>query len=307
MIKFKARTTNGEIINSAVREFIFPAGETHVKREERRELEETEIAILYADENLHKDLFLLQMWSDYITRNDSSVRQVAVIPYFPGARSDKPKSEDPFGAAIYASVFAVNDIDEVIIFDPHSEIIVDELKKIPALTVTVWNPADLFATPAFKDVIDHQEYVGVIAPDKGAFNRASEVAEQLGVPVFTAEKVRDQKTGKILHFAMLETPPNEGSLLVVDDICDGGGTFAAIAGILKNRSGDLDIYISHGVFSGKALETLSNTYDHIYTTNSYNPTRFLGVTTYGGQIVNNSDRKFSRIDVIHMMLDWVRV
>ena len=57
--------------------------------------------------------------------------------------------------------------------------------------------------------------------------------------------------------------------VVVDDICDAGGTFLGIAKMLNNYNptATLELVISHGIFS-KGIDELLKHYSTIYTTNS---------------------------------------
>jgi ribose-phosphate pyrophosphokinase len=56
--------------------------------------------------------------------------------------------------------------------------------------------------------------------------------------------------------------------LIVDDICDGGGTFIGLAAELKNKNaGKLYLAVSHGIFS-KGFDSLK-CFDKIFTTNSF--------------------------------------
>jgi ribose-phosphate pyrophosphokinase len=298
MIQFKAKTTNGEIIKSALSPFTFPAGEVSVKREDRRELENIEIAIVYGSaDSIHKDLFTVAMWSDYLTRESSSSKQVLVIPYVPGARADK---DTPHGPTVYAMQLAMTNIDEIIIFDPHSPVIVEALKKIPATKITTYTPEDLFSEFSTKQVLP-KNFEGVIAPDEGAVDRASQVADALGVPLYRATKKRDPNTGKLSSFEVEELP-DSGHLLIVDDICDGGGTFLGLLSAIPARTGKISLYVSHGVFSGKALDNLYKGFHRIYTTNSYAPDRKLASYTYGAKMLDDSATAYKRIDVISMML-----
>jgi ribose-phosphate pyrophosphokinase len=115
--------------------------------------------------------------------------------------------------------------------------------------------------------VPHNEFVGIIAPDAGAAKRANEAATLYQLPVYQALKKRDAATGRLSNFTC-ETLPSEGKFLVVDDICDGGGTFIGLAkatGLPKER---LALWVTHGIFSGKAAD-LKNFYSAIYTTNSH--------------------------------------
>jgi len=295
MITFKAKDQSGEIINSALSPFFFPAGEAHTKREEQRDLESVEIAILQPDaDSIHNDLFALRMWKDYISRRDFEadqikVKTVLILPYIPGARADRGT---PFGLEVYADFIADMYIDEIIAFDPHSTVSEEYIEGYD--NTTFLHPKDLFDQVHMRAILNG--YTGIIAPDKGAVGRASAVANLAGLPVITATKQRDEATGRLSNFHIEGLEP-DGTYLIVDDICDGGGTFLGLAAASGLRYGQLDLYVSHGVFSKNALENLSATFDYVYTTNSYNPKRDL--------IDGDKNRTFKRFDVIRPMLDRI--
>jgi ribose-phosphate pyrophosphokinase len=109
-------------------------------------------------------------------------------------------------------------------------------------------------------------------------DRASRVAAACHLPLYRAEKHRDSDTGKLSGFTC-EPLPETGRFLIVDDICDGGGTFMGLAeatGVPKDRLG---LYVSHGVFSGSA-HLLHNHFGEIVTTDSYAPENAYGTTPY---------------------------
>jgi ribose-phosphate pyrophosphokinase len=59
-------------------------------------------------------------------------------------------------------------------------------------------------------------------------------------------------------------------LFIVDDICDGGGTFINIARIIKENEqfkGRIYLIVTHGIFS-RGFEDLAEYFNGIYTTNS---------------------------------------
>jgi len=59
------------------------------------------------------------------------------------------------------------------------------------------------------------------------------------------------------------------NFLIVDDICDGGGTFIGLGEAIKkiNPSAKLELFVTHGFFT-KGLDKLLKLYDTIYTTDS---------------------------------------
>ena len=109
----------------------------------------------------------------------------------------------------------------------------------------------------------------VIAPDKGAVYRASDVQESLGLSeTVYATKVRNPDDGQILRTEVPEDVNYRGKdLLIVDDICDGGRTFIELAKVLRDyEPSRIDLYVTHGIFS-KGFEVFEDLIDHFYVAN----------------------------------------
>jgi ribose-phosphate pyrophosphokinase len=253
MIKFYAKTSQGWNISSLITPFKFPAGEWHLKADGSEE----EIALAaYVHGTDVSDYILLAEWADLIhSRNQKAV---ALIPYLPAARADRGH---PFGAKIYADLINMAQLDEVIVFDPHSHAMPEMINNLHILDSARVIKNTLFGRSGLLG-----DYVGVIAPDEGATERTKRTAELLGLPMYQAKKHRDFDTGKLTGFSC-EPVPESGRLIVVDDICDGGGTFLGLAdatGLSRER---LELWVSHGVFSGNAPMLLEK-YGMVYTTDS---------------------------------------
>lgn len=204
------------------------------------------------------------------------------LPYFPGARQDRYEGGSCYTAGVYAAALAPYAIDDIVIVDPHSDVIVNELLQVAADV----NP--VAAEDVFK--IDASKYVGVICPDKGAIKRTQSFAAKYGLQnnIIYCRKTRDPETGKLSGFEsdMITVP---GKYLMVDDICDGGGTFLGLANrICKNhdipatiadpvRLGDfsMDLCVTHGIFSKGVLDLLQ-VFDKIITTDSFRPDLKMG-------------------------------
>lgn len=237
----------------------FPAGEAHVKV--ANDIAEpgglTEIATLRGTNG--DDLIMLGMWADAVRQRGS--RSVALVPYLPGARQDRGL---PFGAKVYADILNGFHLDQVIAFDPHSPVIVGLVDNLTVVT------SEQVVRDAVVSAPEHDggdPYTGIIAPDKGAVPRATAVAEACGLPLYRAEKHRNPDTGKLDGFTC-EPLPDTGRFLVVDDICDGGGTFMGLAGSTGLPNERLGLWVSHGVFSGRAAQ-LADHFGEIVTTDSY--------------------------------------
>lgn len=207
------------------------------------------------------DLLALAIWADAVHRDGGEPS--ALIPYLPGARQDRRQSGEALSASVYANIINFMRLQRVVYLDPHSvamPALIDNGVEVPLVAVA----ESIFSGPSF---------AGIIAPDAGAAKRAGAVAQMLDVPCFQALKRRDPTTGKLSGFAC-EPLPAIGKLLVVDDICDGGGTFKGLAnatGLGKER---LALFVTHGIFS-KGSETLPDFFSDIYTTDSHPHTMYM--------------------------------
>jgi ribose-phosphate pyrophosphokinase len=269
-ITFSTRIGPGFTTQPTFAGMFFPAGEAHIKvvAENAGKGELTEVALVTgADAN---DLIALAMWADACHQRDA--RTVALIPYLPGARQDRGL---PFGAKVYADLINSMALDTVVCFDPHSPVmpgLLDNLVVVDSAALIrrhVVGRADSDEIP--------QRYTGIIAPDRGAVARAQRVADATHLPLYRAEKHRDPGTGKLSGFSC-DPLPAGGRYLVVDDICDGGGTFRGLAAATGLPREQLGLWVSHGVFSGKALG-LTESFGEIVTTDSFPPRNDIGATT----------------------------
>lgn len=252
-IRFRSQTPQGWHIDSRVEPFRFPGGEWHLRLPKN---ETPTAAIMHgADAD---DLIVLSLWSDWA--HSEGVEPTLFLPYLPAARADRGV---PFGAKVYADIINAAGFAEVVVFDPHS----------PVAPTLIENVRIVDSAPVIRNAIFGRsgltgDYAAIIAPDKGAVERASRTADLLGLPLLTATKSRDFATGKLTGFHAPEGVPESGRLLIVDDICDGGGTFMGLAEALNVGRERLSLWVSHGIFSGRA-NLLTEHFGAIYTTDSH--------------------------------------
>jgi len=235
--------------------FRYPAGEPGVTFDSSEPLGE----IAYVRGAAADDLVTLAIWANSVRRLGG--RPVALMPYLPGARADHDEHPAGFDAEVYARLINSVNLDRVICVDPHSDVMPGLLDNIEIVTA-----AELIE-PFLSRAGILERLVGLIAPDEGARGRVAIVAERLGLPVYQAYKHRDFATGKLSGFSC-DALPETGELLVVDDICDGGGTFMGLASAIPEATDRLHLWVSHGVFSGHAAR-LGEHYRTIWTTDSH--------------------------------------
>lgn len=234
-----------------------------------------------------------QVWDDTSWENkyEEDHNNYLVMPYMPGAREDRGRV---FGLETYVQLVTnTSGTRSVIVFDPHSEVTSKMFDKWgSAGGLKIFSVADLVRQRPWA----FEGYDFVIAPDEGATGRAQSVADVLGVPVVQVVKSRDFETGKILGFEVPEVDETK-KYLIVDDIVDAGGTFFGVAEKLNLPAENLDLYVSHGVFS-KGTAELEKKFGRIITTNSY-----LSEAVLDGVLRKNG---VEVLDVIHPMIDLIK-
>lgn len=253
--KFKPFTTEEEII---FQNFTFSGGEPHIKIEPNFDINQ-KITITQRL-NSFNDLGLLCIAVDALRRigvNDMEL----FIPYFPAARQDRVMIKgEPLSVKVYADIINGMEFNKVYVFDAHSEV-------TPALV----NNCEVIPNHTFIEAVTKSigNDVKLISPDGGALKKIYKVSEFLGgVEVVECSKSRDVKTGRLSGFKVYNDDLQGADCLIVDDICDGGGTFVGLAEELKNKNaGKLYLAVSHGIFN-KGF-TVLDCFEKIFTTNSF--------------------------------------
>mgnify|MGYP000521176264 CR=1 FL=1 len=188
------------------------------------------------------------------------------IPYLPYARQDRVSSPgDSFSLQVLAQVINTANFDEIEVWDVHSDVAAALFPVGKLLN----KPQQLTLYPLLSNLIDYDK-VAIVAPDAGAYKKAHKIAEMLSVPVVQATKVRDPKSGQIVETKLdCDNLNDYNSIIVVDDICDGGKTFIELAKVIrKTYDKQLSLAVTHGIFSkGKAC--LYKYYDYVVAANQW--------------------------------------
>ena len=257
-----------------------PLGDAKVGR-----FNDGEIQISVKDNVRNKDVYILQsncptldmsvndsimeLYLMVRTMKRASANQItAVIPYYGYARQDrKTTSRVPISAADIALMLEEAGIDRVVTIDLHCGQIQGFFRNIPV--------DNLFATSVF---IDHfitkqiPECV-VVSPDAGGVARAKQFMDQLNKKGIKAELAmiskQREKAGEVASMQLIGHVADKPAI-IVDDICDTGGTLVKAATLLK-EVGASQVYamITHPVFSKNAIELIGNScIDQMFITNT---------------------------------------
>jgi ribose-phosphate pyrophosphokinase len=194
------------------------------------------------------------------------------IAYMLGARMDRRIAPgQPATLHVLAAMLnaACSEAHDVRILDPHSQVTLDLVNRSTAIL-----PTRLLEVALHNIATRHDSIPVVVVPDAGAVGRTRELMHAVKARNFVVNcgKKRDSETGKLSGFELLSgTEGLRGEhCLIVDDLCDGGGTFAGIATVLREAGAkSVSLCVTHGIFS-KDLPIQG--IDHVYTTDSYSDT-----------------------------------
>ena len=201
-------------------------------------------------------LLAVLFWVDTLRERYGPQAIVFNLPFIPGARQDRlnPEGDRLFTLLSVARAINTRNFSKVRVFDPHSDVAPGLIERCEA-----WGPFNLLTTQKIT-------YDAVIAPDGGAEKRAMGVAKHLNVPLYHAWKSRNVATGQISGFGCEPIPESVQKALVVDDICDGGGTFIGLRGAVPEHV-SLDLYVTHGLFTA-GTEKLRKMFGRLICTDS---------------------------------------
>lgn len=261
MISYRTDVARHTVVQ--VKQFTFPGGEVGVDINFGGDFSsENRVEKIWVDARLQNsnDVMALVMTVDALKRAYPHVRDMGLfMPYVPYARQDRVcNSGESLSIAAFAALINSLGFNTVSILDPHSPV-------TPALINNCYATSQFVL---FRDIKPSFRDVYIVAPDAGATKKCEEFAKRAGAAgVITCSKTRELSTGKITGLSC-EADVTNLKLLVLDDICDGGRTFIELSDLFGNKPHELQLAVTHGIFS-KGVECVLAKYDHVYTTNSF--------------------------------------
>jgi len=185
-------------------------------------------------------------------RRASARKVIAVVPYYGYARQDRKETgRVPISARLVANLIETAGADRVLTMDLHAgqiqgffNVPVDNLRSDP-----------IFA-PYYRRGMGQSSDTVIVAPDVGGTVRARMLAEQLDLPLAVLEKRRSPDGKEIKVLRVIGDVKNK-RVVIVDDICSSGETLVRAAQtVLGHGATEVYAYCTHGVFSGRAVESL---------------------------------------------------
>ena len=237
----------------------YPAGETHLKLAKPAGKE-----ALYAAAYGSKLVIECHAYDMngllLVKAADTSLKAMGInatffVPYFPFAREDRRHHRADGQELLIAMEFLQG--TNLVIVDPHSEV---------AGTIPHISQEDAVRC-LDNEVGLTRNSPAIVIPDAGAAKKAYEWKPVGQVPIMGYKK-RDASSGSLSGFGVhFNSNLNNCPVLIVDDICDGGGTFLGLADVVKAKgAGKLTLAVTHGLFTkGPEALTRDGYFDRLVT------------------------------------------
>ncbi len=184
-------------------------------------------------------------------RRASAYKIVVVMPYYGYARQDrKDRPRVAIGSKLIANLLVAAGADRIITMDLHA----------PQIQGYFDIPVDhLDSSAIFIPYIEQLKLQNLTfaAPDVGSTNRVREIAMYFNAEMVICDKHR-KRANEIASMVVIGDVTGK-EVILIDDICDTGGTLAKAANLLMEKGAtSVRALCTHPVLSGNAYENISN-------------------------------------------------
>lgn len=178
----------------------------------------------------------------------------AIIPYYGYARQDrKTRGREPITAKLVANLLTVAGASRIVTMDLHA----GQIQGYFDIPVDHFSAIKLLASYFNDMAYDKSEDYVVVSPDLGGVRRARQFSDYLKLPIAIIEKRRPMPNVSEVMSVIGDFKGKHA--ILVDDMVDTAGTITNAANhLMENGAKDVYIASTHGVFSGKAIERLSD-------------------------------------------------
>lgn len=181
----------------------------------------------------------------------SAYKIIAVIPYYGYARQDrKDKPRVAVGSKLIATLLEAAGANRIITMDLHA----------PQIQAFFDIPVDhLDSSAIFIPYIEQLklENLTFAAPDVGSTNRVREIASYFSAEMVICDKHR-KRANEIASMVVIGDVTDR-DIVLIDDICDTGGTLAKSAGLLIEKGArSVRALCTHPVLSANAYQNIED-------------------------------------------------
>jgi ribose-phosphate pyrophosphokinase len=191
-----------------------------------------------------------------------------VTPYYGYARQDKKvQPREPITARLVANLIEATGADRLLGVDLHSNSI-QGFFNIPVDHLT---SANVLCDYMFNDGWAAKDCV-VVSPDVGGVERASYVADRLGLPIAIIAKRRPEPN--VSEVVEVVGDVKGRRAIMFDDMIDTAGSIKAGAEkLMEYGAKAVRVFAAHGIFSGPAVERILDSPIELVTVTNTIPAR----------------------------------
>ncbi|HLK27037.1 MAG TPA: ribose-phosphate pyrophosphokinase-like domain-containing protein [Puia sp.] len=236
-----------------IKKLVFPDSQPHINIPEIKEGDEIKVICSI----INSDTLLQLLQCANAIDNAFAKKKILIIPYLMGARYDRLMlSGDSIDVKVIADLINSMEFEKVYLFDVHSE----------ASVLLINNAINISNEELVKSY--QKDNAVLICPDTGAAKKVGNYFRwnKNITDIVYCNKHRDISNGKITLNVLEPEKCKSRNCVIIDDICDGGGTFLAIAEQINPKT--LALIVTHGIFS-KGVDCLEEYFDEIITSNSF--------------------------------------
>ncbi len=257
-VKIFSGTGSNELAEKIAKRFGTPLGKVNIQKFSDGEFQPVFLESIRGDyvflvqstfapsDNLMELLLMIDA-----AKRASAYKIIAVVPYYGYARQDrKDKPRVAVGSRLVATLLEAAGANRVITMDLHA----------PQIQAFFDIPVDhLDSSAIFIPYIERLklENITFAAPDVGSTNRVREIASYFNADMVICDKHR-KRANEITSMVVIGDVTDR-NVILIDDICDTGGTLTKSAGLLKeNGAISIRALCTHPVLSGNAYENIEN-------------------------------------------------
>jgi ribose-phosphate pyrophosphokinase len=257
-VKIFSGTGSQELAQKIAQRFGAPIGKINIQRFSDGEIQPIFLESVRGDyvflvqstfaptDNLMEMLLMIDA-----AKRASAYKIIAVIPYYGYARQDrKDKPRVAIGSKLIATLLESAGANRVITMDLHAA----QIQGFFEVPVDHLDSSAIFI-PYINDL--KLQNLAFAAPDVGSTNRVREIASYFNAEMVICDKHR-KRANEIASMVVIGDVSGR-DIILVDDICDTGGTLAKAAGLLKEKGArSVRAMITHPVLSGNAYQNIEN-------------------------------------------------
>ncbi len=223
----------------------FADGEISLHVSEEVGWQNQEVVLIAATHNPVQESIMHALFLVHALKQRKIKRLTWIIPYCAYARQtvDSQNSAYQGNLGACARMMQAVGVDQIVVVEPHDAEF-SSLFSIPVQIIAV----DQDIARDIQEKIPGWQECCIVAPDRGAVERAQMVANILSLPLVTCTKKR--LSADVVKITQIEGYVGNRAAIIIDDILDTGGTALHTAQLLQEKGVQkIYGYFVHGVFS----------------------------------------------------------